>query len=86
MRLVVASALGLFLWSLATPTFAIEPIRSTEELVAAVKNAKEGDTIELAAGKFELDATLELKGKMTLKGWRSTTTCSTSTRRRTTAI
>jgi hypothetical protein len=47
---------------------AAEPIKTSAELVAALKVAKEGDTIELAAGKFELDATLELKGKMTLKG------------------
>ncbi len=49
------------------PGFA-EPIQSSKELVAAVMAAKEGDTIELAAGTFELDATLELKARMTLKG------------------
>lgn len=54
--------------ALAMPVFAIEPIRTTEELVAAVESAIEGDTIELAAGTFELDATLELKGRITLRG------------------
>lgn len=68
MRTLLAPALGMFFWAIAMPVFAIEPIRTAEELVAAVKSAKEGDTIELAAGKFELDATLELKGRMTLKG------------------
>jgi nitrous oxidase accessory protein len=48
--------------------FAAPPVKTATELVAAVKAAKEGDTIELAAGPFELDATLELKAKMTLKG------------------
>jgi hypothetical protein len=42
--------------------------KTAAELVAAVKDAREGDTIELAEGTFEVDATLELKGKMTLKG------------------
>jgi nitrous oxidase accessory protein len=44
------------------------PVKTVAELVAAVKEAKEGDTVELAAGTFELEGTLELKGKMTLKG------------------
>jgi hypothetical protein len=44
------------------------PVKTVAELVAAVKDAKEGDTVELAEGTFELDGTLELKGKMTLKG------------------
>lgn len=66
MRLALASALGLLLW--AAPALARDPVRTTDELVAAVKGAKEGDTIELAAGTFELDATLDLKGRTTLKG------------------
>ena len=47
---------------------AAEPIKTSVELASALKSAKDGDTIELAAGTFELDATMELKGKMTLKG------------------
>ena len=68
MRQLLAPQLGIIIWAFAVPAFAIEPIRTTEELVAAVQSAKEGETIELAAGKFELDATLELKSRMTLKG------------------
>jgi hypothetical protein len=44
------------------------PITTSAELVAAVKAAADGETIELAAGTFELDAVLELKGKTTLRG------------------
>ncbi len=54
--------------ALALPALGREPIRTTQELVAAVASASEGDTIELAAGTFELEATLELKGGVTLKG------------------
>jgi len=43
-------------------------VRTVAELVAAVENGKEGDTIELAAGTFELGRTLELKAGMVLKG------------------
>lgn len=43
-------------------------VQNVAELVAAVENAKEGDTLELAAGTFALERTLELKAKMTLKG------------------
>lgn len=67
MRLVLASVLGLLLGA-AAPAPAREPVRTADELVAAVRGAKEGDTIELAAGTFELGATLELKGRLTLKG------------------
>ncbi len=37
-------------------------------LVAAVRNGAEGATIEIPAGTFEIDAPLELKAGMTLKG------------------
>ncbi len=43
-------------------------VRGTAELVAAVREASEGATIEIAAGTYQLDATLELKAGMTLKG------------------
>ncbi len=36
--------------------------------MAAVREGAEGATIEIAAGVFELEATLELKARMTLKG------------------
>jgi len=54
----------------AAPLFAGagQPVTTVEALVAAVKNGAEGDTIVLAEGNFELEATLELKAKMTLKG------------------
>ena len=68
MKPLLASALGVFVCTLAMPVFANEPLRTSEELVAAVMNAKEGETIELAAGTFVLVGTLELKGGMTFKG------------------
>ena len=45
-----------------------KPVETAAALVAAVKDGAEGDTIEVAAGTFELDAPLELKSKMTLVG------------------
>ncbi|MGL4463803.1 MAG: right-handed parallel beta-helix repeat-containing protein [Planctomycetia bacterium] len=45
-----------------------EPVATAAALVAAVRDAKEGDVVELAPGVFELEAPLDLKGKMTLKG------------------
>lgn len=68
MRIALASALGLLLRADAVPVSAAEPVRTADALVAAVKAANEGDTIELAAGTFELAATLELKARMSLKG------------------
>jgi hypothetical protein len=47
--------------------FAVE-INSTEALTAAVRDGAENSTIEIAAGTFELEAPLELKAGMTLKG------------------
>ena len=44
------------------------PVDSAAKLVAAVRDGAEGDSIEIAAGTYELDATLELKAKMTLAG------------------
>ncbi|QDV28615.1 hypothetical protein Spb1_04780 [Planctopirus ephydatiae] len=55
-------------WLFAVAVHANEPIQTTEDLIAAVKAAKEGDTIELASGTFEIDATLELNSGLTLKG------------------
>jgi hypothetical protein len=54
---------------LALPTSAAaQAITTVAALVAAVKDGKEGDTITLGAGTFELEATLELKSKMKLTG------------------
>ena len=68
MRTLLAAALGVIFLAMAMPVFSNEPIRTTEELLAAVKSANEGETIELAAGKFELEAPLELTGRLTVKG------------------
>ncbi|MBY0513630.1 MAG: right-handed parallel beta-helix repeat-containing protein [Gemmataceae bacterium] len=43
-------------------------VETAAALVAAVRDGAEGATIEVAAGTFELDAPLELKARMTLKG------------------
>lgn len=54
---------------LATAGFApAKPVETAAALVAAVNDGAEGDTIEVAAGTFELDTPLELKSKMTLVG------------------
>ncbi len=62
---------GLLLFGyLATSGFASagRPVTTADALVAAVRDGAEGEMIEIAAGTFELDAPLELKAKMTLKG------------------
>jgi polygalacturonase len=43
-------------------------VEDTAALVAAVRDGDEGATVEIAAGTYKLDATLELKARMTLKG------------------
>jgi nitrous oxidase accessory protein len=53
---------------LSGPVLANEVVDTTEELVAAVRDGAEGTTIDVAAGAYELDAPLELKAGMTLKG------------------
>ena len=59
----------LFLFVLM-PGFALagDVVNSTAALVAAVRDGAEGATIEIAAGTFELEAPLEPKTGMTLKG------------------
>lgn len=54
----------------STPPFACAdaPLATTAALVAAVRDADEGATIEIAAGTFELEVPLEPKARMTLKG------------------
>ncbi|MGL6074050.1 MAG: right-handed parallel beta-helix repeat-containing protein [Fimbriiglobus sp.] len=59
--------------TLALLLAAIQPVSAASidtaaKLVAAVQDSPEGATLELAAGTFELDATLELKPRMTLRG------------------
>ena len=44
------------------------PVTTTEALVAAVRDGAEGAKIEIAAGTYQLDAPLEPKAGMTLKG------------------
>ena len=61
---------GLFFGFFAAPAFALagQPVMTADALVAAVRDGAEGEMIEIAAGTFELDAPLELKARMTLKG------------------
>jgi len=51
-----------------TLVFAGDVVNSTAALVAAVRDGAEGATIEISAGTFELEAALEPKTGMTLKG------------------
>jgi len=60
----LASNYLLLCTSLATAA----PVTTTDALIAAVQNGVEGTTIEIGAGTFELDAPLEPKAGMTLKG------------------
>lgn len=53
---------------LSTSVTQAEVVDTSEKLIAAVKSAGEGDTIELAAGKYEIAAPLELNSGVTLKG------------------
>ncbi|WP_439626199.1 right-handed parallel beta-helix repeat-containing protein [Gemmata sp.] len=61
-------ALLIALLALPTTAAAAEPVATAAALVAAVRDGAEGATIEVAAGTFELDAPLEPKTGMTLKG------------------
>lgn len=47
---------------------AADPVNTTAELVAAVHDAAAGDTIDIAEGTYQLDASLEPKAGITLKG------------------
>lgn len=47
---------------------AAEPVKTADELVAAVSAAQSGDTVAIAAGRFELPAPLEIKSGVTLQG------------------
>jgi hypothetical protein len=68
-RAAVPFRLSLLFVAAALPATALaEPVTTTGELVKAVKEGQEGDTIEIAAGTYELSAPLEPKPGMTLKG------------------
>lgn len=60
----------VFLWLAfaAVACGAATPVISTDALVAAVRDGAEGDTIEIGPGVFRLDAPLEPKPGMTIKG------------------
>jgi Right handed beta helix region len=60
--------LSLALVLISKPGRAATPVKTAAELVAAVRAGAEGATITIAAGTFKLDAPLELKAGMTLKG------------------
>ena len=45
-----------------------QPVASASALAAAVRDGAEGATIEIVAGTYELEAPLEPKARMTLKG------------------
>lgn len=47
---------------------AAEPVGTSAALIAAVRDGAEGTVIEIAAGTYELEAPLEPKARMTLKG------------------
>lgn len=62
------TALLFLLTAILCPTQAKAIVDSTPKLVAAVRDAAEGATIEIAAGTYKLNATLDLKAGMTLNG------------------
>ncbi len=60
--------IALVLTLALSPAAAGAPVGTAAALVAAVRDGAEGATVEVAAGTFALDAPLELKSRMTLKG------------------
>lgn len=54
--------------SLVAWLLVLQDVDSPAKLVAAVREGLEGSTIQVAAGTYELEAALELKAGMTLKG------------------
>ena len=68
MQAIRSAALLVVLASSPVLAFAGRPVDTTAALVAAVRDGAEGATIEIAEGTFELDAPLEPKARMTLKG------------------
>jgi len=65
-RAIVAVAMLLMVG--VSASVASAQVASVDELVKAVKEAKAGDTVEIAAGTFELSAPLEPQAGVTLKG------------------
>ncbi len=66
---IIRLAVVLFMsTSMPLFTYGGTTVDSTAALVAAVRDGAEGAIIEIAAGTYALDATLELKARMTLKG------------------
>ncbi len=67
--LSISSAARLFIFALLpTVVNAARSVDSSAALAAAVRDGAEGATIEIAAGTYELNAPLEPKAGMTLKG------------------
>jgi len=64
----IMRCLLFFFTQLPALTFGAEIIQDVSTLVAAVRDSAEGSTIELAAGVFELQAPLEIKDRMTIRG------------------
>jgi nitrous oxidase accessory protein len=67
MTIIVKAAFLLLFAPQANPA-AGQAVRDTAALVAAVRDGAEGATIEIAPGTYELEAPLEPKTGMTLKG------------------
>ncbi|MCG6156361.1 right-handed parallel beta-helix repeat-containing protein [Rubinisphaera margarita] len=60
-------AAGLFVAFATSDVFAAE-VATLKELVAAIRDGQEGDTVEVTAGIYRLQEPLELKSGMTLRG------------------
>lgn len=60
--------LFLFFFCLCLSSIEGRPLKSSVELVEALKNSKEGTTLELAPGTFVLKSPLDLTSGLTLKG------------------
>ena len=75
---------AILLVCFAAPAFVLagQAVTTADALVAAVRDGEEGEMIEIAIGTFELDAPLELKARMTLKGAGMDKTVLTHTKRR----
>ncbi len=68
MLAIQCTAMLLLVASIPTFAHAEKAVDTSAALVAAVRDGAEGTTIEIAAGTFELEAPLEPKARMTLKG------------------
>ncbi len=62
-----AGAIALTLFAVH-PVFAAQQVRTADELVGAVEDGNEGDTIQIGSGVFRLKRPLSPKPGMTLKG------------------